>query len=66
MYAEELDRYTHWGLLMGCEPEPSQPASQLATAILPTAFPLNIIKGQANWTCVLIQNIYIALTSFKN
>lgn len=46
MYAEE--RYTHWGLLMGCEPEPSQPTSQLATAILPTAFPLNIIKGQAN------------------
>lgn len=33
MYAEELDRYTHWGLLMGCEPEPSQPARQLATAI---------------------------------
>lgn len=33
MYAEELDWYTHCGLLMGCEPEPSQPASQLATAI---------------------------------
>lgn len=33
MYAEELDWYTHWGLLMGCEPESSQPASQLATAI---------------------------------
>lgn len=61
MYAEELYWYTHWGLLMGCEPKPSQPASQLATAITNS-----IIKGQANWTCVLIQNIYIALTSFKN